>query len=83
MNSNELAELKTHHGRRIKKVWWVNNNGDSACESSSITKLVLSSEYYGDRTENWIVAIDANGNEIERHNASQVATITWLKDGEW
>lgn len=77
------TELQAQDGRRVKKVWWINSNGDSAVESSSQTNLVLSSEYYGDRTENWIVAIDAEGNEIERHNASQVATITWLKDGDW
>jgi hypothetical protein len=39
-------------------------------------RFVLSSEYYGDHAENWVV-IEKGGVETMRHNAVTIDTIEW------
>ncbi len=44
-------------------------------------EIVVSSEYYGDRTENWFVCY-RNGVEISRHNAAHIRSVYWLQQVE-
>ena len=39
-------------------------------------RFILSSEYYGDHTENWVV-IEKDGIEVRRHNTAGIDSIEW------
>lgn len=68
------------HGKKIKEVWWSNNEAEQGCHivSDNLKTIWLSFTHHGDHDEIWIVETRVlTGDMIAHHNPKFVESIIW------
>jgi len=64
-------------GKMVKRIWWNGANGDESKSSKDGQHMVTLNEYHGDYDLDWVLLVDGNGKELERHNGRYIASIEW------
>jgi hypothetical protein len=65
--------------RLVSAVFWPDSGVECGRElRNDKYDLVYISQYFGDHSENWILQLDKQGNEICRHNVRFVETVQWV-----
>jgi hypothetical protein len=66
--------LSEQHGKEVETFSHPQGAEIRAAEGQ---KLLFVSEYHGTYDDQWIVVMDEAGNELQRHNVSQLACWQW------
>lgn len=45
-------------------------------------KMIFAEYYMGDRSDQWVLIVNKEGEELERFNVKQLSSIRWLKNDQ-